>query len=301
MRRSIPARGRILLLLTGGVAAAVIAAAGPSLIERAGMLKRRLAHRGDGVGLGLAYAPCDAASPSAPDPEVCTAEALTSQLGSHVLLWHEDGNGPGVAVTPPINTQASGSSLIAFSAGYASNNSLPTDNKDNSWSPLGAPVVYRGYNGEFDVKAYAVFGANGGNGHSLSIVKNGVPSGEITVPFIEIRQTAALHAIAQNYPASAAVVTSDSVTTSGAATLLAVWWGDATGLTHSAIPNNGFSIIENFVSLPPNSAVQSVVAVRQVSSAGTYNVSWTQSPSEGAVLWLFAFQTGDTVFSSGFE
>jgi hypothetical protein len=300
-RSSIPARGRILFLLTGVVAAAVLAAAGPSLIERAGMLKRRLAHRSDGVGLGIAYTPCDTASPSAPDPEACAVEALTSQLGSHVLLWHEDGNGPGVAVTPPVNTQASGSSLIAFSAGYASNNALPTDNMGNSWSPLGAPVVYRGYNGEFDVKAYAVFGANGGNGHSLSIIKNGVPSGEITVPFIEIRQTAALHAIAQNYPAASSVVTSASVTTSGAATLLAFWWGDATGLQHSAIPNNGFSIIENFVNLPPNSAVQCVVAVRQVASAGTYNVSWTQSPSEGAVLWLLAFQTGDSVFSSGFE
>jgi hypothetical protein len=300
-RRPIPARGRRLFLLTSVVAAAVLAAAGPWLFERAGMLKRRLAHRGDGVGLGIAYAPCDPASPSTADPDTCAAEALTSQLGSHVLLWHEDGNGPGVAVTPPINTQTSGSSLIAFSAGYAGNNALPTDNKGNIWSPLGAPVVYRGYNGAFDVKAYAVFGAHGGNGHSLSIVKNAEAAGEITVPFIEIRQSAALHAIAQNYPAAAAVVTSASVNTSGAATLLALWWGDAAGLQHSAIPNNGFSIIENFVNLPPNSAVQCVVAVRQVTSAGTYSVSWTQSPSEGAVLWLLAFQTDDRVFSSSFE
>jgi hypothetical protein len=297
------AAGRAWVLLFGAGAAVGLALAGPWLTERAGMLKRRLADRGDGVGVGVSLAPCDAAStdPTDADREPCMAAQPASQLGSHVLLWHEDGNGPALAVTPPIDTQSSGSSLIAFSAGYASNDSLPVDNKGNLWSALGAAVVYRGYNGVFDVKAYAVFGAHGGSGHTLSITKNGVPSGEITVPFVEIRQASALHAIVQNYPASAAVVTSGSVTTSGAATLLAFWWGDATGLQHSAIPNNGFSIIENFVDLPPNSAVQCVVAVRQVASAGTFNVSWTQSPSEGAVLWLLAFQTSDVIFAAGFE
>lgn len=294
---------RLQLLFLGITATVGLAIAGPSLIERAGMLKHHFALGTDGVGQAIHYAPCDVESPrlDIAEGQPCMSEAMTSQLGSHVLLWHEDGNGPGVAVTPPINTLASGSSLIAFSAGYASNNSLPADNKGNAWSPLGTPVVYRGYNGQFDVKAYAVFGAQGGNGHTVSIAKNGNPSGEITVPFVEIRQSRSLHSIVQSYPTAARVVHSGNVTTSGAATLLAFWWGDASGLHHSAIPDNGFSIIENFVNLPPNSAVQCVVAVRQVNSAGTYNVSWTQSPSEGAVLWLMAFQEDEFVFASGFE
>jgi hypothetical protein len=204
-------------------------------------------------------------------------------------------------VTPPINTQPLGSSLVLFSAGYTSNNQPPTDNKGNVWSMLGNPVQYRGYNGAFDVKAFIALAAVGGNGHTVSIVKNGQPSGEITMPFVEIRQAGALQAVAQNYPNSASVITSGSVTTTGPATLVAFWWGDATGLQHSAIPGNGFSIIENFVMLPPNSAVQCVVAVRQVSAAGTYSVSWTQSPSEGAPLWLFAFQSADLLFTGGFD
>ena len=294
---------RFQLLLFGVTATVGLAVAEPSLIDRAGMLKHHFAHRTDAAVQAIHYAPCEAESPSFENAngESCVPSEMASQLGSHVLLWHEDGNGPSVANTPPINTQIGGSSLIAFSAGYTNNNTIPVDNKGNVWSPLGAPVVYRGYNGQFDVKAYAVFGAQGGIGHTLSIVKNGSPSGEITVPFIEIRQSRSLHSIAQNYPTAASVVHSGSVTTSGAATLLAFWWGDATGLQHSAIPDNGFSIIENFVNLPPNSAVQCVVAVRQVNSAGTYNVNWTQSPSEGAVLWLMAFQDNDLVFASGFE
>ena len=231
----------------------------------------------------------------------CAEQAVT-QTGAHTLLGQEDGFGANPAVTDPIDTRVSGSSFLAFSAGYAENTQGPTDNKGNTWSPLGQPEVYRGYNGQFDVKAYVALGGHGGNGHRLSIVKNGVPTGELTLPFVEIRDVAGPPIVARNYPAASSVLTSASVTTTGPATLVAVWWGDTTGLQHSAIPNNGFSVIEDFTILPPNSAVQCAVAVRQVSAAGTYNVSWATSPAQGAPLWLFAFPTAtDLVFSHGFE
>lgn len=228
--------------------------------------------------------------------------AAASLIGAHTLLGQEDGFGASTAVTAPISTQASGSSFIAFSAGYASNSLGPTDNKGNSWSPLGAPEIYRGYNGVFNVKAFVALAAHGGSGHVVSIIKNGSANGELTLPFIEVRDAAVLHQVARNYPASAALLTSASVTTTGPATLVAFWWGDAGGLTHSAVPNNGFTVIENFVNLPPNSAVQCVVAYRQVSAAGSYNVSWSTSPIQGAPLWLFAFQsTSDVIFGHGFD
>src|SRR6478672_10312493 len=86
-----------------------------------------------------------------------------SSLGAHTLLGHEDGNSPALATTAPIATAASGSALIAFSAGYASNDQAPTDNYANSWVQLGNPVVYRGYDGVFDVKAYRAMAASGGS------------------------------------------------------------------------------------------------------------------------------------------
>lgn len=224
-----------------------------------------------------------------------------SLLGSHTLLAHEDGNGPSTATTAQLTTSVSGSTLLIFNAGYTSNNSAPSDTKGNSWTALGAPVVYRGYDGAFDVKAYLVLNAIGGAGHSVSIVKNGQPSGEITVPFVEIRQAGRLQSVAQNYPEAASVLQSGTVTTTGPATLIAVWWGEASGLQHSAIPDNGFSIIENFVILPPNSAVQCVVAYKQVPRAGTYLVNWTNTPIQGAPLWLLAFQDKDLIFAGAFE
>lgn len=234
----------------------------------------------------------------------CASLASTStNLGQHTLLGQENGHGLNPAVTVPITTQTSGSFLLAFSAGFVSNNRTPTDNKGNTFLPLGNPVTYRYYDGQFDVKPYYVRAAHGGSGHSVSIVKNGVPAGELTLPFIEIRNVGqSMPIIAVNYPQPANVLTSASVTTTGPATLVAFWFGDQSGLHHSAIPNNGFQIIENFVDLPPNSAVQCVVAMREVATAGTYNVSWTTSPEQGAPLWLLAFPaSGDGVFGNGFD
>jgi hypothetical protein len=229
------------------------------------------------------------------------AAAAQATLGAHTLLGQEDGRATSPALTSPVTTATRGSYLLSFSAGYASNSNGPTDNKGNVWMPLGAPVVYLGYGGVFDVKAYIVPNAVGGAGHQLSIVKNGTAQGELTLPFIEIRNAAVLQDVAQNYAPAGSVLASGTVTTTGPAVLVAVWWGDGGGLVHSALPDNGFTLVENFVTLPPGSAVQCAVAVRTVDVAGSYAVHWATTPVQGAPLWLFAFQADAVVFADGFE
>jgi hypothetical protein len=73
---------------------------------------------------------------------------------------------------------------------------------------------------------------------------------------------------------------------------VAVWWGDAFVYRMTAVPDNGFRVIERFLELPPQSGVQCAVAVRQVDRAGTWQVTWRGTPAQGAILWLFAFQAG---------
>lgn len=217
-----------------------------------------------------------------PDPTRAT-------LGAHALVGQEDGVAATIAQSPPLATADSGSSFIAFSAGYASNASAPTDNLGNAWAPLGTPVVYAGYEGRFDVKAYLLQDGQGGPGHIVSIAKPGVPAGELTMPVVEVRNGGRLVAVARNYAPSGALLASDPVTTDGPALLVAFWWGDAGGLHHTAEPDGGFTVIERFTDLPPNSAVQCVVAVREVAAAGSYSVNWSTAPAQGAPLWLFAF------------
>lgn len=235
-------------------------------------------------------------------------------LGQHTLLAQADGLGTAKATTAPLVTQASGSSLVVLVGGYTNNSAPPTDSYANRWQALGPPVVYSGFEGRFNARAYVALDANGGPGHTVSFIKAATPKGEITAPFIEIAHAGALQAVAQSYVepgivsrtgdklahlwgtkgGGAVVVTSDSVNTTGPATLLAVWWGDSRALSMTAVPGDGFKLIEQYLDLPPQSGVQCAVAVKRVTAAGTYNVRWTASPVQGAILWLFAFQSGRT-------
>lgn len=226
---------------------------------------------------------------------VSTALRPISSLGAHTLFVQSEGRGATPAVTKPVTTQKTGSVLLVFNGGYNGNSGHPVDSYSNRWTPLGAAVPYKnGYGDSFDVKAYIARSASGGPNHTVSIAKTANPAGEISIPFVEIRQAGILKDVVQNYAPTGFVMTSGNVTTTGPATLIAFWWGDGAVTRMTAVPNNGFAVIDSFLQLPDNSAVQCAVAFRQVSRPGTYNVSWMGAPVQGAILWLFAFQPKGT-------
>lgn len=210
-------------------------------------------------------------------------------LGAHTLVGQEDGRADTVAQTRPMMTEPRGSSFVAFNAGYVTNTAGPVDNKGNSWTLFGEPVIYAGYEGRFDVKAYLVLDGKGGPEHRVRIEKPGNPYGELTMPVVEIRDAGRLVDSAHNYAPKGKLLACGSVSTDGPALLVAFWWGDGLGLRHSAVPDNGFEVIDLFTDLPEQSGVQCVVAVREVESSGSYNVNWSSTPEQGAPLWLFAF------------
>lgn len=254
-------------------------------------------HRGAGIAAwliaGSLLSPAQAAPATLAGPTDALPQQPSSALGAHTLLSQSEGFGTSIAVTDPVTTQSRGSSLIVFNGGYMGNAGHPVDSYSNKWKQLGSAVPYgNGYGDRFDVKAYIVLSAAGGPRHTISIVKGENPTGEISLPFIEVTQAGVLQDVARNSPSASLVVTSGSVTTTGPATLIAVWWGDGGVTRMTVVPNNGFAVIDRFLMLPDNSGVQCAVAFKQVSAAGTYNVSWTGIPVQGALLWLLAFQSG---------
>jgi hypothetical protein len=264
--------------------------------------------------LALALALSLPSMASAFTDDAMPAMQVQPMLGAHTMLTQSEGDGSSPAVTSAMHTQADGSSLLVLVAGHADNNAEPTDSYANTWKRIGEPVTYEGYDGRFNARAYIAIGAHGGRGHTVQVVKNGSPNGEITVPFLEIVHAGKLQDVAQNYPApgvaaraankltrawqgivgnpdtTSTVLTSGTVTTTGPATLVAVWLGDAYIYSMSAKPGDGFKVIDSYLHLPPNSGVQCAVAIKQVDAAGTYSVSWSGTPAQGAILWLFAFQ-----------
>ena len=225
-------------------------------------------------------------------PAQGSPDTPTASLAAHTLHTPSEGIGTNPVITDPITTQPRGSSLIVFNGGYASNALDPIDSYGNRWKQLGNEVPFgNGYGDRFNVKAYVVLAAKGGPGHTVTFLKNGNAQGEISVPFVEIKNAGVLKDVSQTYAPTGTVMTSGSVTTTGPATLIAVWWGDGGIKRMSAVPNNGFEVIDSFLKLPDNSGVQCAVAYKQVATAGKYNVSWTGAPAQGAILWLLAFQS----------
>ncbi|ULU24017.1 hypothetical protein [Dyella terrae] len=239
---------------------------------------------------------------------------IAPTLGAHTMLTQSESDGSSPAVTAGIHTQEEGSSFLVLVAGHADNDAIPTDSYANTWKRIGDPVTYDGYDGRFNASAYLAIGAHGGKHHTVQVVKAGSPNGEITIPFVEILHAGKLQDVAQNYPTPSvparaankltrawqgivgspdttnSLLTSGTVTTTGPATLVAVWLGDAYIYSMTAVPSEGFKVIDSYLHLPPNSGVQGAVAVRQVDAAGTYSVTWSGTPAQGAILWLFAFQ-----------
>jgi hypothetical protein len=211
-------------------------------------------------------------------------------LGAHVFLGQGEGLGSDPAVTPPMDTAATGSVLIAFNAGYAGNDGSLKDTYGNRWKSLGRAMTYANYGDRFDVKAYVVLAAKGGPGHQVSIAKPEQPKGELSLPFIEVRNATRVQAFAQNYADPALEVASKEITVDGPATLLAFWWGDGGVKRMTATPGDGFTLIDSFLQLPDESGVQGAVAWRQVDKAGTYQVHWTAAPVQGAALWIIAIR-----------
>jgi hypothetical protein len=221
------------------------------------------------------------------------------QLGTHVLLTQDESLGTAIATTPAIATHASGSSLLALSMGWVVNFAAPSDSYDNIWKQLGAMHVYAGT--DFYTALWKVDAADGGAGHTLSVAKAGRPTGEISLAFIEVANGGRVAAIYDLAPAGAE--TPGSIHVDGPATLVAVWGGDSFALSHTAVPDHGFTIIDSYLMLGPSSGVQVAIAVKQVAAAGDYTVEWTSTPQQNAASYLIAveWKAADEIFVDGFD
>lgn len=163
-------------------------------------------------------------------------------LGAHTMLKVEDYAGSNPETTSAIDTQASGSSFLVLRGGESSVTSTPTDNKSNTWSALGSAEVYDGYSGEFDVRAWTAIGGAGGTGHTVSLDTSAAPTREITIPFIEVKNANQLEDSSITYPhpgTDTGTVTTGTVTTSGAATLIRCGGAIQEGLTRAPYPTAG--------------------------------------------------------------
>ena len=225
--------------------------------------------------------------PSASPPASAPAAPA---LGAHGLSFdRQDTSGASVSVSG-LSTSASGSSLlVCVGRGNQAASAPPTDNAVNAFTQLDTAHAYTLYPTS-GTALYACAKARGMAGHTVTVAKPD-PTDELTLTVVEITGGGLVRDVKWREVLSGQPLTSPSVTTSGAALLVAWWWGDANANgDKTAVPDSGFTVIDSV--LAAGALVQGAVAVKQVAAAGTYNVTWTSTPQQGAQLWLVAVQAG---------
>ena len=249
---------------------------------------------GGGGGLALlgAAAPAPGAAPApAPGPAPAPAPAPTPDtpaLGAHALAFNLDGVSSASLATSAISTRATASTLLVGVGRGVLAASVPTDNAGNAFVQLGESHVYTLWPNS-GTALYATAQARGSDAYVVTAEKPKVTD-ETTLSVVEITGGGIVRDVQWREVLSGQPLTSASVTTTGPALLVAWWWGDAgVDLDKTAVPDNGFTVIDSV--LASGALVQCAVAVRQVGAAGTYNVTWTSTPQQGAQLWLIAVQT----------
>ena len=232
-----------------------------------------------------------AGSTSATSAQVAIPTTLSGEpaLGAHGLAFHRSNGSIGATLSTPAATTQTGSTMLGFMGkGSVFLLSAPVDNKGNTpYAQVGKNHEYSKFPGE-GTAVYAFNGIVGGPGHVVSIDDSN-KFDEVTFATVEVKNGGLVQDNQWNEVLDSPTHTSQSVTTTGPATLVAAWFGDDASSSPSvATPNNGFTVIERVTGAVET--VQMTVATRDVPSAGTYNVTWTATPRQGAQLYLIAVQ-----------
>lgn len=208
-------------------------------------------------------------------------------LGAHELAFYRLFESQSTTLaTDGMTTAPEGSTvLVSIGRGQLGAHALPTDNKGNTAVQLDTEHNYTRWQSS-GTALYAFTGMTGGADH---VIRAATPAeDELTLAAVEVlngrrvAQTVWREVLEPPH-------TSLSVTTSGPATLVAFWWGDAdVDGDKTAKPNNGFTLVDSL--LRAGALVQCAVAVKNVAAAGTYDITWTATPTQGAQLWLVAVE-----------
>jgi hypothetical protein len=215
-------------------------------------------------------------------------------LGAHAMSFYHLGASTATSIaTPAMATQPLGSTIVVgVGRGYNPLFALPSDTRSNTpYQQIDTVHPYTSWP-DSGTAVYAFTSASGGSDFRVITTTGKNQQGqfdEVTLAAVEVIEGSRINDQQWN-EALAPPLTSGSVTTTGPATLIAFWWGDGfPGTPQSAVPDSRFSLIDTNTQ-ERDSFVQGAVAVKNVSAAGTYSVTWTATPSQGAQMWLIAVQ-----------
>lgn len=218
----------------------------------------------------------------------CDRRPLPATVGAHSLVFqrYEADDGRPSLSTRPMSTRPGSLLIVSVGRGDVEAFVPPSDNKANApFSQLGTTHTYTNWP-RSGTALYAMTSGRRGEGHVISTATPAAD--ELTLAAVEVIGTK-IQDFAWQEVLAGNPLTSPKVTTTGPATLVAFWWGDA-GVKgdKKAYPDGEFQLIDAV--LESGALVQCAVAVKRVETAGTHEVTWTARPEQGAQLWIVAVE-----------
>jgi hypothetical protein len=220
-------------------------------------------------------------------PVVACAQRETPAVRGHSLVFQRIDGGASVLATETMQTGSDSNVTVAsVGRGDISAFGLPVaDQGGISFEQLGDTHPYTNWQSS-GTALYSAVASAGGPDRRVRV--STPPNDEVTLAAVVVAgrrvQDFAWKEVLAGDP-----LTSSKVTTTGPATLVAFWWGDA-GVRYDkqAVPSRGFRVLDTV--LESGALVQCAVAVKHVAEAGSYDVTWRAYPTQGAQLWIVAVE-----------
>lgn len=213
-----------------------------------------------------------------------------AQIGVHSFAWQEHGVGsPTEITTSAVNTAAAGSTFVVLAARYHTNQfagSPPTDNKGNTYTPItAAPKKYSLWP-TTGTLVYVCTNGTGGSGHTWTLP---LPNNdEASMVAVEVKTGGVVSDWKWSEVLAGNPLTSESCSAAGV--VVAFWCGDGMSAT-SVSPEAGWTELSEIVGVA-TSYIQMSSAAKIVDGSAT--VTWTESPDQGAQLWMIGVSTPGT-------
>jgi hypothetical protein len=224
------------------------------------------------------------------------------QFGAHASARVLYGTFAGTVTTSAIATQASGSTFVIVTGGNIGDiTDAPTDSKSNTYTLLGSIEEYDRWPG-YGIAVWICENGTGGTGHTFS-QEYGQTLGydECTIIVAEVKNGLDVVDFGFSQHLTGTTLTGPTVTTTGAAVLLAFASGDnVTGSTTTMSLSGGYTLDDDSTFADhPNGYVPIGLWHASKSTPGSYGYTVTESPDQGAIMVNVAVQTAVGIQGSG--
>ncbi len=208
-------------------------------------------------------------------------------LRAHALVFQRMGGGRTELSTPPMRAGA-GPTVTVVGVGRGDIGAFQMPTSDPGGLQVRQLGVTHSYT-NWPKSGTALYVAEDSAGGSQRAIRVSTPAtDEVTLAAVVVDGRRIVD-VAWNEVLAGSPLTSGKVTTTGPATLVAFWWGDADVLyDKKAVPEGGFQVLDAV--LESGALVQCAVAMKHVAAAGTYDVTWRARPVQGAQMWIVAVE-----------